>query len=422
VRTPTALTAAALVVIDAIGLLLLSHHEHFRSLRPSSIINAYLLVTVLFDIARTRSLWIQHAPKPISIVFSAMLAAKLIVACAEALEKRNILLSQFQDTSLEATSGIYGRAFFWWLNKTMSTGFRSVLRKGDMFPIEKGISSAVLKTKAEKLWSEANKERPQALFWSTLNANRSKLLLGIFPRICLFGFSYAQPLLLLRTVNFISSSQESDDIGLGLVGAFLVVFLGRAITKAIYSHMCYRFITAVRGTLISLIYAKTVHLSITALDESAAITLMSNDTGKCPQNSVCLVPVELIALNFPNIEGICRGFENLHEFWAVPIELGIALFLLQRQLGLSFLAPAAVAIISTASTVLISQYIGNAQRIWNKAIQTRVNVSASMLGAMKVRETTFPVSDSRAVLTIINRPSKCSVLPPKLQKFSINFG
>jgi len=68
----------------------------------------------------------------------------------------------------------------------------------------------------------------------------------------------------------------------------------------------------------------------------------------------------------------------------VPIELGIALWLLQRQIGLSFLAPAAVAILSTIGTVWISQYIGTAQKIWNKGIQTRVDVSTSMLGSMKV--------------------------------------
>jgi hypothetical protein len=43
--------------------------------------------------------------------------------------------------------------------------------------------------------------------------------------------------------------------------------------------MVYRFVTSVRGILVSMIYTKTVNLSITALDESAAITLMATDTG-----------------------------------------------------------------------------------------------------------------------------------------------
>lgn len=78
------------------------------------------------------------------------------------------------------------------------------------------------------------------------------------------------------------------------------------------------------------------------------------------------------------------ALQNLHELWAVPIELGIAVWLLQRQLGISFLAPAVVAIISTLSVIAISNYVGAAQKKWNQGIQTRVDVTASMLGSMRV--------------------------------------
>jgi len=43
--------------------------------------------------------------------------------------------------------------------------------------------------------------------------------------------------------------------------------------------MTYRFVTSIRGILVSMIYTKTVDLSVTALDESAAVTLMASDTG-----------------------------------------------------------------------------------------------------------------------------------------------
>jgi len=214
-----------------------------------------------------------------------MLAVKLVIAITEALEKRDILLPEYQNSSPEATSGIYSRAMFWWLKKIMSTGFRRVIHEQDLFPMEDEITSVVLKERAEFHWSKANKQRPHALFWSTLNANRSTLALAIFPRLCLVGFRYAQPFLLSRTVNFVSSEEESDDIGWGLTAAFFIVLLGMAIATATYNHLCYRFTTTVRGTLVSMIYAKTVNLSITALDESASLTLMSNDTGQFSQNT-----------------------------------------------------------------------------------------------------------------------------------------
>ncbi|KAL3417106.1 multidrug resistance-associated protein 1 [Phlyctema vagabunda] len=131
-------------------------------------------------------------------------------------------------------------------------------------------------------------------------------------------------------------------------------------SSGFYFHMTFRFVTAVRGTLVSMIYGKTVNLSIVSVDESAAVTLMSNDT-----------------------ETICAGLQNLHELWAVPVELGLALWLLERQIGLPFIAPAVVAITSTVITIGISRYIGGSQKIWNAGIQLRVNVTTSMLGSIK---------------------------------------
>lgn len=82
-------------------------------------------------------------------------------------------------------------------------------------------------------------------------------------------------------MNFVGS-QDRDSIGWGLTGAFGVVFVGMAVASGSYYHMTYRFVTAVRGGLVGIVYRKTVDLSVTALDESAAITLMSNDAGESP--------------------------------------------------------------------------------------------------------------------------------------------
>jgi len=119
----------------------------------------------------------------------------------------------------------------------------------------------------------------------------------------------------------VDSSEDSENIGWGLTAAYGFVFIGLAIANGSYYHMTYRSITSLRGSLVTMIYAKTVDLSITALDESVALTLMSTDT-----------------------ETICNGFENVHELWAVPLEVGLAMWLLYRQLGLVFLAPAVTAI------------------------------------------------------------------------------
>lgn len=77
----------------------------------------------------------------------------------------------------------------------------------------------------------------------------------------------------------------------------------------------------VRGTLVSAIYRKTTSISITALDNSNAVTLMSTD-----------------------VERIVQGMTSMHEIWASILEIGIATYLLERQLGLACIAPIIMAV------------------------------------------------------------------------------
>jgi ATP-binding cassette subfamily C (CFTR/MRP) protein 1 len=278
-RTPESLVSSTLTVVVAIGLCILSHVEHIHSIRPSAIINAYLLLTLPFDIARCRTLWAEGVTVSIASMFSSTIAVKVMVLVTEAIEKRHILLERYRCSSPEATSGIYSRSFFFWLNKLMTSGFDRILSNEDLYPIDEEMTSKVLHGRAHSAWRKSSTSTAGALLRATLRANWLALAYCIFPRLCLIGFRYAQPFLLTRTVEFANNPNESDNIGWGLTAAFGLVFLGLAVANGTYYHMCYRFVTASRGSLITLIYAKTMDLSITALDESAAITLMSNDTG-----------------------------------------------------------------------------------------------------------------------------------------------
>ena len=121
-RTRATLAAATFNLIDALGLCILSHIEHIRSVRPSAIINIYLMITLPFDIARCRTLWTGGDTKHIAAVFTSTLGVKLMLVIAEAIEKRDILLERYRTPNREVTSGIYSRSFFWWLNNLMTTG------------------------------------------------------------------------------------------------------------------------------------------------------------------------------------------------------------------------------------------------------------------------------------------------------------
>jgi len=77
----------------------------------------------------------------------------------------------------------------------------------------------------------------------------------------------------------------------------------------------------VRGGLISMLYSKTTELSITAVEPSASMILMSAD-----------------------IERITTGWQTMNELWAGILEVGLAIYLLQRQLGAASAIPVAISI------------------------------------------------------------------------------
>jgi ATP-binding cassette subfamily C (CFTR/MRP) protein 1 len=70
-----------------------------------------------------------------------------------------------------------------------------------------------------------------------------------------------------------------------------------------------------RGVLISSIFSKTLKLSTDADSESRAMTLMIAD-----------------------VEGIVGSLKHLNEVWASLIEIALAAWLLERQVGLASLS------------------------------------------------------------------------------------
>jgi ATP-binding cassette subfamily C (CFTR/MRP) protein 1 len=119
---------------------------------------------------------------------------------------------------------------------------------------------------------------------------------------------------------------------------------------------------------VTIIYRKTTEISLTALDNSAAVTLMNTD-----------------------VERIIQGLRMMHEDCANIIQVGIATWLLQRELGVACVAPIAVSIgkclippsvfkiistdpqlASVSGAFGMSSTAGQKQAEWMKHIQKRV--------------------------------------------------
>jgi ATP-binding cassette subfamily C (CFTR/MRP) protein 1 len=92
-------------------------------------------------------------------------------------------------------------------------------------------------------------------------------------------------------------------------------------TSAIYWHRHYRFLSMLRGTLITAVYGKATNIAAVAKDNKVSITLMSTD-----------------------VERTIRGLIDLHEMWANIVQVAIATWLLEIELGAACVGPAIIAI------------------------------------------------------------------------------
>jgi ATP-binding cassette subfamily C (CFTR/MRP) protein 1 len=136
---------------------LLSYYEHTRSVRPSFLLNVYLFLTLLFDIARCRTLWLRDPSAyghTIAVLFSISVGSKTVLVLLEALEKTWILRPNYKDYPPEATASTYNRSFFWWLNSLFVKGFSSLLRLDQLFVVDKDMLSERVHAKMEEAWSK----------------------------------------------------------------------------------------------------------------------------------------------------------------------------------------------------------------------------------------------------------------------------
>ena len=138
-QTPTTratIVCHGLTTFATLGLCLLSHLEHSRSVRPSWILDVYLLLSLAFDIVRARTLWSIPDNKSLAIVFVVTVSIKSIMLCLEVKEKRDCLFPKYQYLAPEVTSGIYNAWFFWWLNPLFLRGYQKALTIGQLFPVD----------------------------------------------------------------------------------------------------------------------------------------------------------------------------------------------------------------------------------------------------------------------------------------------
>ncbi|KAF4343098.1 multidrug resistance-associated 1 [Fusarium beomiforme] len=310
----------------------LSRAEHAKSLRPSSLLNLFLAVSLLLDAALLRTLWLVSIRTAIPAVFTAAFALKATLVVLEGWSKVPYLVSGSGSYSPEVTAGLYARAVFAWVTPLLWTGFRKLLRPMDLFELDEDMGSAGLIDRFWRHWHNQKAPAPKhRLIFCCITTLRCAIMAVVLPRLVLLGFTICQPFLLNRLLVFLDDTSQPINIGYGLIAAYGLVYSGIALSQALYWHRNARSVTLLRGVLVSAVFSKATNLSITAMDDSAAVTLMSSD-----------------------VDVVVRAVREIHEFWANTIQLAIATWLLSTHIAYAASGPIIVSLIALFATVLMS--------------------------------------------------------------------
>ncbi|KAI9148264.1 ABC multidrug transporter B [Paramyrothecium foliicola] len=359
-RNKTSVAEAALGLVEAVTIAVLCYLEHLKSTKPSAILNTYLVITILLDIALTRTFWIRHGIREIAGVFTATLVIKALLLCLEEISKQKTI--QGSATSRETSAGVISRTFFWWLNRLLYRGTKDLLRVENLDDINEKLDSTQLLHSLETVWMNDKTNSPTSLIRCTFKAYKWQFLSTIPPRLLYSGFTYAQPFLIDAVIRFIASpdSEMSIQNSSGLIGATLLIYIGLAVTGVWYKHMSIQMVTMFRGGLVSLLFKKTVSLKTTAIKDSAPVTLMTTD-----------------------MDTIIGAGETLPDIWASFIDLPIGTYLLYRQVGYPSLFVLLPTVVMTILSGIVAPAMEPATIKWATAIQKRVGEAANMLAQMK---------------------------------------
>ncbi|KAF6819357.1 ABC multidrug transporter [Colletotrichum sojae] len=367
-NTRATIPTAVLGLLASLAFCLLSWLEHDRSVRPSFVLSTYLSLSMLLDTARARTLWMLAPDRTIPAVFTCALALRAAMIVIESTEKRRILVPEHKGYSREVTSGTFNRSVFFWLTSLFVNGYRNILKLDDLYPLDPKLASEPLYGKLAEAWDNVpDKTVPGALFSTWLRVFARPLCAAVIPKLFQIGFNYAQPFLIQEAILLaaLPQTQEYNNRGFGLIGAYVLVYTGIACAKVStgqYDWQNQRVASMMRGSTTALIYQKALRLDLTSpnVSPSGALTLVGTDS-----------------------EQISQGIHQLHELWGGLLEIGIGIYLIYRQLGAACAMPVALAFLVLIVTGFLAVPMGKASANWIKASQDRVTATSNTLGSIK---------------------------------------
>ncbi|PYI28858.1 P-loop containing nucleoside triphosphate hydrolase protein [Aspergillus indologenus CBS 114.80] len=371
-QTRVWLVAQILQAFDTFVAIVITYFERAHSPRPPIWLSIHLFVAVLLDSVRARTFWLASNTNLAAIMMSMTLGLR------------------HQDSTKEESSSLWELCLLTWVLPILKQGFFSPLTLEQVPPIGHRLTAERLMRRLQRCWDQGkgsdraslepilpyldtmadspllpptlSQSRRNQLVFTVFRTFKTEFLHGVIPRLCFSAFTLMQPLLVNAMIKFVGSTdnQMTRNKGYGLIGASAIVYLGLAASKALYNRQAYRFVIGVQGALLATVYSQTLELGTADQGRTSALTLLGTD-----------------------VERIATGLRDVHEIWASPIDIGLAVWLLGRQLAVSCIVPVVVSLLCILVIAKVCKLKNQAQREWIERVEGRIDVTRRMLNDIK---------------------------------------
>lgn len=275
----------------------------------------------MVNVARVRTLWLVPQASNEAAVFTVVFSMMFVVLLLESFDKSKNLRSPQEKvrSSPEQFDGLWRRIGFAWVMSTMRQGYRVLLTVDDLPTLDSRLGSKRLHEKLQIIYVKCGVQRKHSLIMACFRAYAGPFLAAVIPRLMLTGFTFAQPFMINDLINFVGDSDAPRVNAYAMIGAYGLVYLGIAASTALYWYQTFRFITCLRGGLVSLVYQHTVQGRAVDSGEIEGLTLMGTD-----------------------VDRIATSLRSIHELWGSLLDISIAIYLLERQVLVACLVPAII--------------------------------------------------------------------------------
>ncbi|KAJ6784421.1 hypothetical protein PWT90_09986 [Aphanocladium album] len=332
--TNAAMTADVLSLVATTVATALSWLQHQRSEQPCTALILYWTIEIPLEITRIRTIWLIQSTSTaaaVKIVALVMAAAALV---QESLSKRHSLreTEKLAHYGPEPFAGLWAIISFSWVLSSLRRGYSNLLSVVYLPGLDYRLSADKLHEKLKSQLRKANLFNKNAFVAACFRAFVRSFLSGVLPRIFLGGCKFAQPFLINQVLHFIGDKSMPQSIGNGLIGAYFLPYAGMA----------------------------TVEARALDLGDIDGMTLMGAD-----------------------VERIASGFRNIHELWASPIEIAIAMYLLEKQILVACVVPGVLVLVCVLIGFGIAKLAKKYQREWIEKVEERLLLITSMLANMR---------------------------------------